>query len=230
MKNFIKFTATLSALSIILFACGGSSGTLTRSGGASTKCTSNSDCASGQTCNVDWGTCIQPNETDPCAGVTCNSNETCNSVGACVAAVGCTSNAECASTQFCELYSAAAEYHTCVTKKVNGQPCHLINGPGNDCISSTLAHKTCDFALDSICGIGWRADPSGSGGPYCENDSDVQCRGGLYCATSSDGNDVAVNRCYGKIDNEVNCENSNGHQCKSGQCYQCCWQLHKKCH
>ena len=220
MKNFIKITATLSTLSIILFACGGStSSTLTRSGGASTRCTSDSDCASGSTCNVDWGTCVSPTETNLCLGVTCAENETCNSTtGACVAVVGCTSNADCASTEFCELYSTATEYQTCVTKKANGQPCHLANS-GSDCVTSTLLHKTCDYAKDSICGIGWRADPSGNNGPYCE--SQEQCRdSSLYC-------DVLGNhRCYGKKLLNFNCDHD--YECGTNHCHPL-WPAHDKC-
>ncbi len=214
MKYYVSFIATLFLSSIVFFACGGTSTTLSRSGGASLRCLSDSDCSNGYTCNVEWGTCIAPEEVDPCEGVTCGANETCSN-GACIALVACTSNADCAGTEYCELYQGLPESNKCMPKKANGQPCHMVNGPGNDCASSTVLRKTCDFALDSICGIGWRSDPSW-GAPPCE--SDAQCRDGLYCATSADGNDLTVNRCYGKKDLTVHCKTN--HQCLSNHCSQ----------
>jgi len=198
MKNFIKFTATLSILSTILFACGESTPTAltTAAGAASGICTSNSNCPSGQTCNVAWGTCVSSNPADLCAGVTCTvSNQTCNAAtGICVTNAGCTSGSvTCSTGQYCEQDTASANYGTCQTPKVNGQPCSESNN-GADCATSDATYKTCDFIVDSLCGIAWSATP------ITPCDSHAQCRvesNGMpqYCDLNCDTG--SPNTCWG---------------------------------
>jgi hypothetical protein len=84
-------------------------------------------------------------------------------------------------------------------------------------------HKTCDFTLDSKCGIGYRSSPE-LDGPPCEqigSDPDAQCRAGLYCDV--EGDTSKANRCYGKVANgnwHAGPRCNYNHQCASGRCKQ----------
>lgn len=237
MKNFINFTVTLSILSTILFACAGSTTTaLTRAGGAATGvCASNTDCPSGQTCNVAWGTCMS-NSTDLCAGVTCTvSGQTCNAAtGICVTNAGCASTSgsiTCSTGQYCEQDPASANYGSCQTPKANGQPCSSYNS-GADCATSLPSYPTCD-PFNGTCGIGEN---------HFTCTKQYQCASGLFCDLDGsacgqghccDQNTSAVNNCT-TGSSGANCYNgsdasTHGYQCASCYCKLCSWPLHNKC-
>ncbi len=120
--------------------------------GTDTECTSNDQCTdpSKPVCNAS-GVCVAGSQTDLCAGVTCNANETCNpSTGKCEAnsePARCTSNDDCGALEICNTETGVCEFNDPCADVTCSEGEFCANGEcfaeGDTCDDNTFA-ESCD--------------------------------------------------------------------------------------
>jgi Cys-rich repeat protein len=107
-----------------------------------TSCTSDSDCASGDTCDTSTSECVGPSQGCT-ADSDCATGDTCDTTtGECVTSAGCTSDSDCAADETCDTTSGTCSFAGCTADAdcLAGETCDTTSGL---CMGTPTTEPSC---------------------------------------------------------------------------------------